>query len=129
MAQRLSDEALRVLAFATRALPGVPGDEEDIERDLVLIGLVGMMDPPRPDVRQAVETCRTAGVRTVMITGDHASTARAIGRGPFSSMMKAQRGSSESIAPFTAATISPSRSCTVDMRLRSESKGRSARRG
>lgn len=80
VAQRLSDEALRVLAFATRALPGVPGDEEDIERDLVLIGLVGMMDPPRPDVRQAVETCRTAGVRTVMITGDHASTARAIGR-------------------------------------------------
>ena len=69
-----------MLAFATRALPGVPGDEEDIERDLVLIGLVGMMDPPRPDVRQAVETCRTAGVRTVMITGDHASTARAIGR-------------------------------------------------
>lgn len=61
----LSDEALRVLAFATRALPGVPGDVEDIERDLVLIGLVGMMDPPRPDVRQAVETCRTAGVRTV----------------------------------------------------------------
>ncbi|MFQ9179826.1 MAG: cation-translocating P-type ATPase [Eggerthella lenta] len=44
VAQRLSDEALRVLAFATRALPGVPGDEEDIERDLVLIGLVGMMD-------------------------------------------------------------------------------------
>ena len=80
VAQRLSDEALRVLAFATRALPGVPGDVEDIERDLVLIGLVGMMDPPRPDVRQAVETCRTAGVRTVMITGDHASTARAIGR-------------------------------------------------
>ena len=78
-AARLSDEALRVLAFATRALPAVPGDEEDIERELVLVGLVGMMDPPRPDVRAAVDTCRTAGVRTVMITGDHAATARAIG--------------------------------------------------
>ena len=79
VAARLSDEALRVLAFATRALPAVPGDEEDIERELVLVGLVGMMDPPRPDVRAAVDTCRTAGVRTVMITGDHAATARAIG--------------------------------------------------
>ncbi|RDB61738.1 haloacid dehalogenase [Gordonibacter sp. 28C] len=78
-AQKLSDEALRVLAFATRALPAVPGDGEDIERELVLVGLVGMMDPPRPDVRAAVDTCRTAGVRTVMITGDHAATARAIG--------------------------------------------------
>ena len=55
VAQQLSDEALRVLAFATRALPGVPDDGVDIERDLVLIGLVGMMDPPRPDVRQAVK--------------------------------------------------------------------------
>ena len=65
--------------------------------------------------------CATASAR--------ARSSSVIGRGPFSSMMKAQRGSSESIAPFTAATISPSRSCTVDMRLRSESKGRSARRG
>lgn len=80
VAQQLSDEALRVLAFATRALPSLPAEDEDIERDLVLIGLVGMMDPPRSDVRQAVETCRAAGIRTVMITGDHASTARAIGR-------------------------------------------------
>ena len=79
VAERLSDEALRVLAFATRALPHVPDEAEDIERDLVFVGMVGMMDPPRPDVREAVDTCRTAGVRTVMITGDHAATARAIG--------------------------------------------------
>lgn len=80
VAQQLSDEALRVLAFAIRALPDMPDDNEDIEQDLVLIGLVGMMDPPRPEVREAVDTCRTAGVRTIMITGDHAATARAIGR-------------------------------------------------
>ena len=79
VAEGLSDEALRVLAFATRALPHVPDEAEDIERDLVFVGMVGMMDPPRPDVREAVDTCRTAGVRTVMITGDHAATARAIG--------------------------------------------------
>ena len=80
VAQQLSDEALRVLAFATRALPALPTEGEDIEEDLTLIGLVGMMDPPRADVREAVDTCRTAGVRTIMITGDHAATARAIGR-------------------------------------------------
>ena len=80
VAEGLSDEALRVLAFATRALPHVPDEAEDIERDLVFVGMVGMMDPPRPDVREAVDTCRTAGVRTVMITGDHAATARAIGK-------------------------------------------------
>ena len=80
VAQQLSDEALRVLAFATRALPALPAEGEDIEEDLTLIGLVGMMDPPRADVREAVDTCRTAGVRTIMITGDHAATARAIGR-------------------------------------------------
>lgn len=79
IAAHLSDEALRVLAFALRALPNIPPESEDVEQDLVLVGLVGMMDPPRPDVRAAVETCRTAGVRTVMITGDHAATARAIG--------------------------------------------------
>lgn len=79
IAAHLSDEALRVLAFALRALPNIPPESEDVEQDLILVGLVGMMDPPRPDVRAAVETCRTAGVRTVMITGDHAATARAIG--------------------------------------------------
>ncbi|OUO96970.1 haloacid dehalogenase [Gordonibacter sp. An232A] len=80
VAQTLSDEALRVLAVAVRTLPALPGDGEDVEEDLTLVGIVGMMDPPRADVRGAVGTCRAAGVRTVMITGDHAATARAIGR-------------------------------------------------
>ncbi len=54
----LSDEALRVLAFATRALPAVPGDEDDIVNAICLVGLVGMMDPPRPGRGPPVDTCR-----------------------------------------------------------------------
>lgn len=80
VAAEMADEALRVLAFAVRALPALPDGSEDFERELTFVGLTGMMDPPRPEVREAVETCRTAGVRTVMITGDHAATATAIGR-------------------------------------------------
>ncbi len=80
VAAEMADEALRVLAFAVRILPSLPDDGEDIERELTFVGLTGMMDPPRPEVREAVETCRTAGIRTIMITGDHAATATAIGR-------------------------------------------------
>lgn len=53
---------------------------EDLERDLVLVGLVGIIDPPRPEAIQAIATCRQAGIRVKMITGDHAGTALAIGR-------------------------------------------------
>ncbi len=69
VAARLSDEALRVLLSRHAGASRRARRREDIERRLVLVGLVGMMDPPRPDVRAAVDTCRTAGVRTVMITG------------------------------------------------------------
>ena len=73
----LAAEALRVLALAERRLPSE--GEEDVERDLVFLGLAGLQDPPRPEAREAVAKCRRAGIRSVMITGDHPATARAIG--------------------------------------------------
>ncbi len=77
-----SEEGLRVLAFGMRridTLPAVPAFEE-IERDLTLVGLVGLVDPPRPEAADAVRTCAQAGIVPVMITGDHPATALAIAR-------------------------------------------------
>lgn len=77
----MSAEALRVLGFAKRTLNHVPADEnENVEEDLTFIGMVGMIDPPRKEVIQAVETCHTAGIRVIMITGDHKVTALEIAR-------------------------------------------------
>ncbi|WP_243236881.1 cation-translocating P-type ATPase [Heliobacterium chlorum] len=81
--ERMAQEALRVLALAYRTLPEHLTEEElkeTVEEDLVFLGLVGMMDPPRPGVKQAVERCAKAGIRTVMITGDHPVTAFAVAR-------------------------------------------------
>jgi len=72
----LAAEALRVLALAERHLPSE--GEADVERDLVFLGLAGLQDPPRPEAREAVAKCRRAGILSVMITGDHPATARAI---------------------------------------------------
>ena len=79
---RLAARALRVLAVAQREEGGSPGTftPEELERDLTFVGLIGMMDPPRPEVRQAVDRCTQAGVRPVMITGDHKDTAVAIAK-------------------------------------------------
>ncbi|MBF6649776.1 cation-translocating P-type ATPase [Methylobacter sp. BlB1] len=80
----LAHDALRVLAFAERVLESFPSnlsalpDAAEIEQDLVLLGLVGLQDPPRGEVREAVAKCKRAGIKTVMITGDHPDTARAI---------------------------------------------------
>jgi magnesium-transporting ATPase (P-type) len=72
-------QGLRVLAVAERPLgDGVPERREDAERDLVLLGLVAMIDPPRPEVAGAVASCHRAGIRIVVITGDHPLTAAAI---------------------------------------------------
>ena len=78
--QQLAEEGYRVLALAQRELPAVPEplEADTIERDLTLLGLVGLIDPPRPEVPQAVADCREAGITPVMITGDHPGTARAI---------------------------------------------------
>ena len=78
---KMSEEALRVLGFAARTLDEVPADEnEDVEKDLTFVGMTGMIDPPRKEVIQAVETCHTAGIRVVMITGDHKVTALTIAK-------------------------------------------------
>ncbi|MGV3720136.1 MAG: cation-translocating P-type ATPase [Actinomycetota bacterium] len=80
--RRFAGEALRVLGFAYREVSEAPadGELEALERDLVFVGLTGMIDPPRPEARDAVRVCMKAGIRPVMITGDHAATAQAVAR-------------------------------------------------
>jgi len=81
-ADRLANEGYRVLAFATREFAAAPGvvDAQSLEQELRFIGLVALIDPPRPEAHQAVADCRTAGINPVMITGDHPGTAMAIAR-------------------------------------------------
>ncbi len=78
----MAQDALRVLAMAYKELDHEPTDEEmkNIENDLIFVGMVGMIDPPREEVKLAVEKCKTAGIKTVMITGDHKITAVAIAK-------------------------------------------------
>ena len=77
-----SAEGLRVLAFGMRRLDTLPedGDCSSLEEDLTLIGYTGLVDPPREEAREAVHTCKTAGIIPVMITGDHPATALAIAK-------------------------------------------------
>ena len=78
--KRMADKALRVLAAACRAWPARPADNNpaNLEQQLCFIGLTGMIDPVRPEVKAAIVECRSAGIRPVMITGDHKDTAVAI---------------------------------------------------
>ncbi|MGF2615592.1 calcium-translocating P-type ATPase, SERCA-type [Rossellomorea vietnamensis] len=78
----LASNALRTIAIAYAPWTStvLPKNEEEAEKGLTLIGLQGMIDPPRPEVKQAVKECRQAGIKTVMITGDHVITAKAIAR-------------------------------------------------
>ncbi len=78
----MADKALRVLAVAQKKLDALPDDltPDKNEIDLTFIGLVGMIDPPRPEAKEAVQVCREAGIRPVMITGDHRDTAAAIAK-------------------------------------------------
>ena len=80
--ENMAKEALRVLAFAYKELDHMPSKDEmkEIEKDLTFIGMVGMIDPPREEAKKAVEKCKRAGIKTVMITGDHKITAVAIAK-------------------------------------------------
>ena len=80
--EKMAREALRVLAFAYKELDHMPSKEEmkTIESNLIFVGMVGMIDPPREEAKKAVEKCKKAGIKTVMITGDHKVTAIAIAK-------------------------------------------------
>ena len=80
--EEMSNKALRVIAVAYRELTSIPVQPtpEELEKDLTFLGLVGMIDPPRPEAKEAVSVCRKAGIKPVMITGDHVVTASAIAR-------------------------------------------------
>ncbi|XGV98134.1 MAG: cation-translocating P-type ATPase [Leptolyngbya sp. BL-A-14] len=77
---QMAGRGLRVLGFACKPLTAIPeeGSDETTERELVWLGLVAMLDAPRPEVREAVARCRSAGIRPIMITGDHQLTAQAV---------------------------------------------------
>lgn len=80
-ANHMSDEALRVLAVAFKEIsPHEELTKDQLEKDLIFLGLTGMIDPPREEVKQSIEQCKNAGIRTIMITGDHQKTAFAIAK-------------------------------------------------
>ena len=76
VARQMAAQALRVLAVASRPDARI----EEAEQEMTFIGLLGMIDPPRPEAREAIQTCEQAGIKVVMITGDHPLTARAVAR-------------------------------------------------
>lgn len=78
----MAERALRVIAVAYRDVDSLPKNinTQNIEKDLNFVGLIGMIDPPREGVKEAVKTCKKAGIKTVMITGDHIATAKAIAK-------------------------------------------------
>src|SRR3989338_3325746 len=80
--EAMAKDALRVLGFAYKELPKQTKQykQEEIEKDLIFVGLMGMIDPPRPEVKQAIADCQHAGIQVYIITGDHGTTAKAIAK-------------------------------------------------
>jgi len=110
--RELAADGVRVLACAMRRLESLPSDPglKDLEREMIFLGLIGMMDPPRSGARAAVADCRDAGIRPVMITGDHRITAEAIAtqlgiRGPKDRTLSGEE--LESLSPEDLARMVP----------------------
>ena len=82
IADRIAGDGLRAMGFGFRVWDGLPDPmtSDEVEKGLVLLGIVGMMDPPREEAKEAVAMCKTAGIIPVMITGDHPLTATTIAR-------------------------------------------------
>jgi Ca2+-transporting ATPase len=78
--KQFAAEALRVLAFAYREVTSTKFTSKEVEKNLIFVGLVGMIDPPREEVKEAIRVCKKAGIKAVMITGDHKLTAEAIAK-------------------------------------------------
>ncbi|MFN8650373.1 MAG: cation-transporting P-type ATPase [Gemmatimonadales bacterium] len=112
--ERMAESGLRVLgvAEAEETAPGAP-DFAHLESGQLLLGLVGLMDPPRPEAAAAVATCRAAGIRVVMITGDHPTTARAI-----ATRLGILDGGGEVITGHRLSRLSPERLPELTARVR-----------
>jgi Ca2+-transporting ATPase len=80
IAKQMAGEALRVLGMAYKRLPEIPTRKEDVETEMVFVGLAGMIDPPREEAKEAIRLCEKAGIKSVMITGDHKLTAMAVAK-------------------------------------------------
>ena len=76
----LSSEGLRLLGFASKKITSLPKEGEEVEEDLTFIGIMGIIDPPREEVKHAISTCHEAGIKVIMITGDHKLTATSIAK-------------------------------------------------
>ncbi|MDD4858675.1 MAG: cation-translocating P-type ATPase [Dehalococcoidales bacterium] len=79
-ARQMAGNALRVLGLAYQSVSAIPSCKDDLEKSMVFAGLAGMIDPPRPEVKDAIKLCNKAGIKSVMITGDHKITAMAVAR-------------------------------------------------
>jgi P-type Ca2+ transporter type 2C len=109
MNRELAADGVRVLACAMRGLEILPSEENlnDVENEMVFMGLFGLMDPPRPEVLTAVANCREAGIRPVMITGDHQVTAEAIASRLGIKGSKDRVLSGEELEPMSAEELAP----------------------